>query len=185
MSLRPFGAFLLLSALAATSGCRKAKPEVQPTPAPAPTPSGGTTSGGSSTTPPSATPSGSPASSTASASLSTLQAPIYFEYDQDALTAEAQAQLDQKLAVLVGNPNVAVRVSGHADERGSDEYNLALGQRRAAMVKRYLTDRGIADTRLSIVSMGEERPACTGTDEGCWRRNRRAEFEITGGAVTR
>ena len=164
-------------------GCHKAKPAATPGPAPAPaTPtSGASTAPGSSA--PAPTPAGDPGAAIAAATAA-LQGAVYFEYDQDALSADAQALLDQKLAVLVANPTVDVRVTGHADERGSDEYNLTLGQRRSSTVKRYLTDRGVADTRVNVVSMGEERPACTEVDESCWRRNRRAEFEITSGSVT-
>ena len=73
------------------------------------------------------------------------------------------------------------QIEGHADERGPDEYNLALGNRRAAMVKRYMVERGIADERVSIVSYGEERPAVAGSSEDAWSRNRRAEFRATRG----
>ena len=111
----------------------------------------------------------------------TLTAAIYFEFDSDALSTEATAGLDAKLAILNANPSLRLRVSGHADERGSDEYNLALGQRRAAAAKRYLTGRGIADDRIEIISFGEERPAAQGGDESAWAQNRRDEFEITAG----
>jgi peptidoglycan-associated lipoprotein len=74
-----------------------------------------------------------------------------------------------------------LRVSGHADERGSDEYNLALGQRRAAAAKRYLTERGVSDGRIETASFGEEQPIAAGGDESSFAANRRAEFEITGG----
>jgi peptidoglycan-associated lipoprotein len=111
----------------------------------------------------------------------TLMAPVYFDYDSDALSAAAQAKLDEKLRILNTNTNVMLRIAGHADERGSDEYNLALGQRRAAAAKRYLTQRGIADNRIAIISYGEERPAVQGMDESAYSQNRRDEFEITGG----
>ncbi|MGH7719667.1 MAG: peptidoglycan-associated lipoprotein Pal, partial [Gemmatimonadaceae bacterium] len=112
----------------------------------------------------------------------TLGAAIYFEFDSDALSPEASGSLDAKLAILNANPGVRIRISGHADERGSDEYNLALGQRRAATAKRYLSQRGIADDRIEIISFGEERPAAEGGDESAWTQNRRDEFEITAGA---
>jgi peptidoglycan-associated lipoprotein len=111
----------------------------------------------------------------------TLTAAIYFEFDSDQLSTEATAGLDAKLAILNANPGLRLRISGHADERGSDEYNLALGQRRAAAAKRYLTGRGIADDRIEIISFGEERPAAQGGDESAWAQNRRDEFEITAG----
>jgi peptidoglycan-associated lipoprotein len=118
----------------------------------------------------------------AAASLrNTLLAKIFFEFDSDALTDEATAALNAKLAVLTANPRVTMRIAGHADERGSDEYNLALGQRRAAAAKRYLTQRGIQENRIEVISYGEERPAVPGHDESAWTQNRRDEFEITAG----
>jgi peptidoglycan-associated lipoprotein len=111
----------------------------------------------------------------------TLEAPVHFGFDQSDLEQSAIRQLEAKRAILAGSPDVRLRISGHADERGSDEYNLALGQRRAAAAMRYLTDRDINPARLEIVSLGEERPVCTVSDESCWSRNRRAEFEITAG----
>ncbi|MDQ3698647.1 MAG: peptidoglycan-associated lipoprotein Pal [Gemmatimonadota bacterium] len=110
-----------------------------------------------------------------------LAAGIYFDYDSDALSDQARGTLDSKLGVLNANPSVRLSISGHADERGSDEYNLALGQRRAAAAKRYLTQQGIADDRIEVTSFGEERPTCTEADESCWSLNRRGEFEITAG----
>ena len=71
-----------------------------------------------------------------------------------------------------------IRIEGNADERGSDEYNLALGQRRAAAAKRYLVERGIDASRFDLVSYGEERPVCTDHNEDCWQRNRRDDFVI-------
>ena len=112
---------------------------------------------------------------------SALTAPIYFEYDSDAIGEAGRSALDQKLTILQANSGVRLRIAGHADERGSDEYNLALGQRRAAAAKRYLTQRGIPEAQIEIISFGEERPAATGTDESAWSQNRRDEFEITAG----
>jgi peptidoglycan-associated lipoprotein len=115
------------------------------------------------------------------AARAAIQAVTYFDYDQSDLSADARAVLDAKLPVLRANPGMRLRISGHADERGSDEYNLALGQRRAAAVKRYLTDQGVDGGRLDIVSYGEERPASEGESEEAFRKNRRAEFEIVAG----
>ena len=112
---------------------------------------------------------------------SALTAPIYFDYDSDAIGDAGRSALDQKLAILQSNSGVRLRIAGHADERGSDEYNLALGQRRAAAAKRYLTQRGIPEARIEIISYGEERPAASGSDESAWAQNRRDEFEITAG----
>ena len=111
----------------------------------------------------------------------TLTATIYFDYDASDIRGDAKAALDAKLPILRANAGVTIRISGHADERGSDQYNDALGQSRAAATKRYLTDNGIDGARISIVSYGEQRPSTSGADESAWARNRRAEFEITGG----
>jgi len=112
---------------------------------------------------------------------SALTAPIYFDYDSDAIGEAGRSALDQKLAILQANSGVRLRIAGHADERGSDEYNLALGQRRAAAAKRYLTQRGIPEAQIEIVSFGEERPVASGSDESAWAQNRRDEFEVTAG----
>lgn len=115
------------------------------------------------------------------ATRATLAAAVYFEYDSDELSGDARSTLDAKLPILRANPGLRLRIAGNTDERGSDEYNLALGQRRAAAVKRYLTDQGIDGDRMDIISYGEERPAVTESNEEAWRMNRRAEFEITAG----
>ena len=112
----------------------------------------------------------------------TVTAVVYFDYNSSELSSEGRATLDSKIPLLSGNPELRIRIAGHTDERGSDEYNIALGQRRAAAAKRYLTQRGIAATRIETVSYGEERPAAEGHDEAAWAQNRRDEFEITGGA---
>ena len=106
---------------------------------------------------------------------------IYFEYNMDELREDARATLDQKLSLLNANPAVRIRISGHCDERGNDEYNLVLGRRRAEAAKRYLTDRGIDASRIETASFGRERPAVQGSTEEAYSRNRRDEFEITAG----
>lgn len=112
---------------------------------------------------------------------STLAEPVYFAYDSDVLSDSSQMALSRKLAIMNGNPAVQIRIAGNTDARGSDEYNLALGQRRAASAKRFLTQRGIDDGRIAIISYGEERPVAQGTDEGAYSQNRRDNFEITAG----
>jgi peptidoglycan-associated lipoprotein len=114
----------------------------------------------------------------------TLLAAVHFDFDQSDLRPDERALLDAKIPILQANSGVTIRIAGHTDERGSDEYNLALGQRRAAVVKAYLVQRGISATRVETVSYGEERPAAQGADEGAWAQNRRAEFEITAGGQT-
>jgi peptidoglycan-associated lipoprotein len=118
----------------------------------------------------------------ADALRNTLREVIHFDFDEADLRDDARSRLDAKLPILLANPGVRLRISGHADERGSDEYNLALGQRRAAAVKRYLTQRGVADDRIETVSFGEEQPVASGADESAHAANRRAEFDVTGGA---
>jgi len=110
-----------------------------------------------------------------------LAAMINFEYDQAAVRSSDQGTLDRKAAVLAANPNVRLQISGHADERGSDEYNLALGNRRAAAAKRYLENKGIDASRMEVVSYGEERPLNPGHDETAYAQNRRDEFQVTAG----
>lgn len=121
------------------------------------------------------------ASERARAVAADLAAMINFDYDQAAVRPADQATLDRKAAILNANSNVRLRISGHADERGSDEYNLALGNRRAASAKRYLENKGVDGSRLEVISYGEERPLNPGSDEIAYAQNRRAEFEITAG----
>jgi peptidoglycan-associated lipoprotein len=109
---------------------------------------------------------------------------IYYDYDKSDLKADARATLDAKLPLMRANPNVRIRIAGHTDERGSDAYNIALGQRRAAAAKRYLVDAGIAADRIETVSFGEDRPAAMGSNEAAWSQNRRSEFEIIVGGET-
>jgi peptidoglycan-associated lipoprotein len=110
-----------------------------------------------------------------------LAAMINFDYDQATIRPPDEATLDRKAAILQANPNLKMRISGHADERGSDEYNLALGNRRAAAAKRYLENKGVDGGRLEVVSYGEERPLNPGHDETAYAQNRRDEFEVTAG----
>ena len=178
---------LSIVALVALGGCKRKKPEVAPTPVsnPAPTPA---------PTPPPAQPECDAACMKAredaknadavKAATAALTATIFFDYDRSDITDDARSKLDQKVPILTQSSAVRIRIAGHTDSRGSDEYNLALGQRRAAAAKRYLTDRGIDGSRIEIVSFGEERPTCTDDAEGCWSRNRRDEFEITAGQIT-
>jgi peptidoglycan-associated lipoprotein len=107
-----------------------------------------------------------------------ITGPIYFDFDKSTIRSDAAATLDRKIPWLQANPGMRIRIEGNADERGSDEYNLALGQRRAASAKRYLVDHGIAADSFDLVSYGEERPVCTEHNEACWQQNRRDDFRI-------
>jgi peptidoglycan-associated lipoprotein len=106
---------------------------------------------------------------------------IHFDYDKALVRSGDAAVLDQKVAILQANPGLRIRISGHCDERGSDEYNLALGNRRATAAKQYLVSHGIDPSRIETVSYGEERPLVSGHDEAAWAQNRRDEFEILSG----
>jgi peptidoglycan-associated lipoprotein len=114
--------------------------------------------------------------------MATLQEMVFFDYDDSRIRQDAQAILSRKIPILRANPAVTLRIVGHADERGSLEYNLALGMRRARSVRDYLVNFGIDASRLTTDSMGEERPLDPGHDEAAWARNRRAEINVTGGA---
>lgn len=114
----------------------------------------------------------------------TLAERIQFALDRSDLSPEARTTLAAKAEILRASPNVMLRISGHADERGSDEYNLALSKRRAAEAKRFLTQQGVDSTRLETVGYGEEQPLDTGATEPAWAVNRRAEFSVIGGALS-
>lgn len=104
----------------------------------------------------------------------------YFDFDRAELRAEARDQLVQNARFLREHPEIVVTVEGHCDERGTAEYNLALGENRASSVTDYLVSLGVDSRRLRNLSYGEERPSCTESREECWWRNRRADFVITG-----
>ena len=99
---------------------------------------------------------------------------VFFAFDSSALSAEAQPALDTQVAWLKKHDDVNVIVQGHCDDRGTREYNLALGERRANAVKQYLVSQGIEESRISTISYGKERPAVLGNNEAAWAQNRRA-----------
>ena len=111
-----------------------------------------------------------------------LTTPVMFEFDRSEITEEGTRLLDEKISVLQANPRIRIRIEGNADDSGSDEYNMVLSQRRAAIVNRYLTERGVDGSRVQIVSFGEEKPVCTASrEEPCRSKNRRDEFVVTSG----
>lgn len=105
--------------------------------------------------------------------------PIYFAYDQSTVSAEGQSTLQEIGALMKEVPEITVRIEGHADERGTNDYNMALGERRAKSVNDYLASYGVQGSRLSTISYGEEKPAMEGHDESAWAKNRRVEFTTT------
>jgi peptidoglycan-associated lipoprotein len=110
-----------------------------------------------------------------------LEERIHFDYDRSAIRADAEQRLMRKVAVMRANPNVRLRIEGHADERGSIEYNVALGQRRAEAARAFMVNYGISADRLETVSWGEDRPLVRASNEAAWAQNRRNEFRIIAG----
>ncbi len=117
------------------------------------------------------------------AARDTLSMMTFFSFDQAVLSDQDRALLDAKLAILQAHPDLQIRIAGDADDRGSEEYNLALGQRRAAAAKRYLVDHGISDSRIQIVSYGLERPVAKGETEQAWAMNRNDQFLVIAGQL--
>ena len=102
--------------------------------------------------------------------------PVYFDYDSSSLSADAIATLQSNAERIKEVPNVIIQIAGNCDERGTQEYNLALGERRAQSVREHLRQLGISGDRMITISYGEENPAVTGSSESAWSQNRRAEF---------
>jgi peptidoglycan-associated lipoprotein len=113
----------------------------------------------------------------ASAAGGDLQ-PVYFDYDRSAIRADAGTTMKANADWLKAHPSAKIRIEGNCDERGTKEYNVALGQRRAATAKKYLTDLGIASSRISLLSYGKEKPVCTAGSDACWQKNRRDDFAV-------
>ena len=176
--------FVLLAASSLALGaCKKKAAPVVPTPTPAPAPAP-VTPVRNDPAPVTNTESADAAAARVAAARAAVLATIYFEYDADELREDARASLDEKVRILNANPGVRIRISGHCDDRGSDEYNIALGRRRAETAKRYLTDRGIDASRIETSTFGREHPAAQGTGEEAWSKNRRDEFQIISGGET-
>lgn len=109
---------------------------------------------------------------------------VHFEYDRYEVRGEDRDLLQRQAAWLQKYPQVRVTIEGHCDERGTREFNLALGARRANAVKEYLVSLGVTSSRIDTISYGKERPMCTESDESCWAQNRRGVTTITSGAAT-
>jgi peptidoglycan-associated lipoprotein len=167
----------LLAALliggALVAGCAK-KPVATPTPAPTPPEAPAPT--------PPPTPAPTPPAETPPPPVPGTHtedyAPVFFDYDSYGLRDDARAALDGNAKLMRDNPKVMLTVEGHCDERGTVEYNQALGEKRAQAARDYLVAAGIDGSRLSIISYGKERPFATGSDEASWQQNRRAHFVV-------
>ena len=151
---------LVIPGLLFTVGCQKKAVSQAKAPEPAPAPA----------------PEPAPAPAAKPAEWNISQNNIYFEFDKSRLTPMAQDTLMRHAAWLRENPDATVTIEGHADERGTNEYNLALGDRRADSAKDFLVDLGIDAKRLTTISYGEERPLCMDQTEECWAKNRRGHF---------
>ena len=119
------------------------------------------------------------------AQRATLEERISFGYDQSELSPAGRENLSAKAEILRAVPSLSLRIEGHADERGSDEYNLALSNRRAAAAMRFLGSHGITSDRLETVGYGEEKPLDPAENESAWTRNRRDEFQVSSGRLAR
>lgn len=158
---------LMATALVATAACSKKRPEVLP-PAPGEAPAATTPTPGAPPT------DGVTPGSAADFRRSITSDTVNFALDQSDVDATARAILDTQAEWLNRYPNVRVTLEGHADERGTREYNLALGERRANAAKNYLAAKGISASRITTISYGKERPVALGSDEESWAQNRRA-----------
>ena len=148
-----------------TRRCLEAKqPKPAPPPVEAPTPA------------PSPPPAPAPAPAPAEEAMKFEN--IHFGFDKSFLREDAKPILQAVAAYLKKNPGAKLLIEGHCDERGTSQYNLVLGERRAAAARNYLVQRGVEPSRISVISYGEELPACTDHDEACWARNRRAQFKV-------
>ncbi len=107
---------------------------------------------------------------------------IFYDFDSSSLDASDRATLDRQAEWMTRNPSVVIQMGGNCDERGTREYNLALGDRRAAAAKSYLVSKGVDAARITTISYGKERPVCTDSVESCWRRNRNATTTVVSGA---
>ena len=158
---------LLTAALIATAGCAKKKPADLPPPPP-------TTTAPAETPPPPPAETGPTPGSRADFIAQAGTGTSYLATDAYDLDAEDEATLAKQATWLQQYGNVNVTVEGHCDERGTREYNLALGDRRANAAKNYLVNHGVAASRVSVISYGKERPVAMGSDEAAWAQNRRA-----------
>jgi peptidoglycan-associated lipoprotein len=158
----------LAAALLATAACSSRRPAQLP-----PAPASGTDAGTIATGDPSADPN-APVPGSQAHFLRTVPDRVFFDTDQYSLSDQARSTLEAQAEYLRQYPSVTVTIEGHADERGTREYNLALGDRRANSVKNYLESRGISAGRMTTISWGKERPEVEGSSESAWSQNRRA-----------
>jgi len=178
-SLIAIGAFAFAAACGGKKPPEQPAPEPKPAEAPAPAP-------------PAPAPAPAPANDDAAnaarmaaertkALTADLTAMIHFDYDKSDIQPDDKANLDRKAAILAANPAARIQIAGNCDERGSTEYNLALGNRRALAAKQYLVSKGVDGGRIETVSYGSERPVAQGSTETAWAQNRNDQFLVTAG----
>ena len=103
---------------------------------------------------------------------------VYFDLNSSDLNDDSRAALDENISIMLKEPSLSIEIQGHADERGTTEYNVSIGQKRASKISDYFTMQGITSSRIKVISFGEERPAVRGSSEAAWSKNRRCEFVI-------
>lgn len=173
----------LIGLVTTLSACHKKAPETQPVPAeavtppPPPPPPVTSNNGGGAATP-------VDVEARRAALVNTLHDMIHFDYDQSVIKGEDASRLDAKVTILKDHPQVRIRITGHTDERGSDEYNIALGMRRAQAAKEYLVRAGVDAGRIEVASLGREVPIDPASNESAWAKNRRDEFDVIAGNQT-
>jgi len=178
---RSTGWFAAAAVLVLAAACsKKPAPKTEPEPTPTPDVTQTAVPVTSAPTRPQPAPAATPSILSESlAKISGYLNPVFFDLDKADIRPDAKDVLGADAEFLRKYPTIKVTVEGHCDERGTREYNMALAQRRASSAKEYLISLGIDNSRLTIVSFGKERPFCTEHDEGCWQKNRRAQFTVT------
>jgi len=161
--MKAFMIVMASAALLSLAGCAKdeARPAEEPQPEATTTPYSGPTAGETEAAP--------------AVSIPNVRV-VYFAFDSSEISGDGQTLVAGWAAYLSANPNAKVRLEGHCDERGTREYNVALGERRANAVLQALASRGVSERQVSVTSFGEERPVAEGHDEGAWKQNRRVEI---------
>ena len=194
MALRRSGVGVVLIAMLLTAACAK-RPAMTQAAAPAPTGAAVTAPAPAPATPPvapaplappapapppvvAAPPAPAPPPRPAPAEFKSIPElrDVFFDFDKAAIRPDSARTLDTNIGWLQSNPAALIQIEGHCDERGTNAYNLALGERRARAAQEYLVEHGVAAARITIISYGEERPACNARTEACWAQNRRAHF---------
>ena len=189
LSFRVCATAAMLTIALTAGACGKKKPEVAPPPPPAATPEPPPATKPTPPPPPPAAPPSAPRTPTEDELFEKMTldelnqkgilTDVFFALDSTEITQESRAAIAKNMEFLKRRGSTRIMVEGHADSRGTNEYNLALAERRAGAVRDYMVSLGLATARVTIVSKGEEAPFCTEENEGCWQKNRRGHFVFT------